>query len=428
MDIAAGSGGGSGVAGFAPEATIVFVDVSSDDIVWEGSGVVSTSFGDSVRLLEAVQFIFDRAGTRPCVVNISLGTNGGPHDGTTLVERGIDRLLGQAPNRAVVIAASNSYGDQIHASGRLAAGGSVDITWNRPPSTGWQDELEIWYGGADRIAIELLMPDGSSLGVVEPGQNGEAKDGGKVVLLVANRLNDPNNGDNVIGIFIDDSLPTGTWTIRLTGRTITDGGFHAWIERDDNSQASFLDHIDDEYTIGSISCGQLSFVVGSYDAHKPSTPLSWFSSAGPTRDGRQKPELSAPGHSVSAAHSRTKSGVILKSGTSMAAPAVTGALALLLAEAQARGIGLNPAEQHALLLGNLRAAPGAQGWHSRWGNGQLDVAAAMANVGRAPPAAAPAPAAPPAVATSAAAAPSRKRKRARVEESTPKRGRANNSK
>lgn len=378
MDIAAGNGNGSGVPGFAPEATIIFVDVSSDDIPWEGSDVVTTSFGDSVRLLEAVQFIFDRADSRPCVVNISLGTNGGPHDGSTLVERGIDRLLGQAPNRAVVIAASNSYADQIHASGSLAEGESIDISWNRPPSTGWQDELEIWYESDDRIAIELFMPDGSSLGVVEPGQNGEASDDSRVVLLIANRLNDPNNGDNVIGIFVDDSLPSGKWTIRLTGRTIVNGRFHAWIERDDNSQASFLDHVEDDYSIGSVSCGQLSFVIGSYDAHKAATPLSWFSSAGPTRDGRQKPELSAPGHSVSAAHSRTKTGVILKSGTSMAAPAVAGGLALVLAEANARGITLDATALRDLVIANLGSAPGVAGWDSRWGNGQLNVAAAIA--------------------------------------------------
>lgn len=393
MDIAAGNGGGSNVPGYAPEAAIIFVDVSSEDIAWRGSDVVSTSFGDSVRLLEAVRYIFDRAGNRPCVVNVSLGTNGGPHDGSTLVERGLDRLVEAAPNRAVVIAASNSYGDQIHASGTLSQSQSLDIKWNRPPSTNWQDELEIWYSADDRIAVELLMPDGSSLGTVEPGENGEAQDNGDVVLLVANRLSDPNNGDNNIGIFIDDRLPSGVWTLRLTGRAITNGRFHAWIERDDNSQASFLDNVEDDFTIGSVSCGRNSLVVASYDAHKTNTPLSWFSSAGPTRDGRQKPELSAPGHGVSAAHSRTKTGVVIKSGTSMAAPAVAGALALLLAEAAARGVALDIGGIRALLLGGLRAAPGAQGWHTRWGGGTLDVAAAMAALPRQPPPPPPPPAA-----------------------------------
>ena len=83
MDICAGNGGGSDAPGFAPEADMVFVDVSHSDIPFVGPQVVGSSFGDSTQLLEAVRYIFDKAGDRPCVVNISLGTNGGPHDGTT---------------------------------------------------------------------------------------------------------------------------------------------------------------------------------------------------------------------------------------------------------------------------------------------------------------------------------------------------------
>ena len=73
------------------------MNVSHAEIPFQGEQVVASSFGDSVRLLEALRYIFDKAGTRPCVINISLGTNGGPHDGTTLVEQGIDSLLPGRP-------------------------------------------------------------------------------------------------------------------------------------------------------------------------------------------------------------------------------------------------------------------------------------------------------------------------------------------
>ena len=379
MDIAAGNGNGTGVPGFAPDAALIFVDVSSDDIAWSGPEVVGTSFGDSVQLLEAVRFIFDRAGDRPCVINISLGTNGGPHDGTTLVERGLDELAREKPNRAIVIAASNSYADGIHASGTVAAGVALDLDWDRPPSSGWQDELEIWYSGNDVLDVELSMPDGTSLGVVEPDENGEAQDAsGRIAVLVSNRTKDPTNGDNMIGIYVRDGLPTGRWRVRLRGKQGTSVAFHAWIERDDNSQASFLTHRDDACTIGSISCGREVVVVGSYDAHKANTPLSYFSSSGPTRDGRNKPDLSAPGHAVVAAHSRTGDRATIKSGTSMAAPAVAGALALLLAEAAARSIDLTAQQSRDLLLGTARSSQGQPGWDPRWGAGRLDVAAGLA--------------------------------------------------
>jgi hypothetical protein len=35
-------------------------------------------------LLEAIDFIFCTAGARPCVINMSLGTQCGPHDGSSL--------------------------------------------------------------------------------------------------------------------------------------------------------------------------------------------------------------------------------------------------------------------------------------------------------------------------------------------------------
>jgi len=379
MDIAAGNGGGSGIPAVAPEADIAFVEPALSDIAWQGEEVVDSFFGDSVQQLEAARFLFDVAGDRPCVVNISLGTNGGPHDGSSLVEKGIDALVSQQPNRAVVIAASNSFADGIHAAGGVPAGGSVDLSWSIPETVDSQSELELWYAGSDRFGLELITPAGDNLGSVPLGSNGRVRaDDGTTLILVSHRAADPNNGDNVLGIFLEERVPAGAWTIRLHGEHIEgDGGYHAWIERNDRSQASFAD-ADDSHTLGSISCGQLSVVVGSYDAHKPAKPLSFFSSAGPTRDGREKPEISAPGQAVFAAHSRTGTGVTRKSGTSMAAPAVTGVVALILAEAGARGVALDAASLRRIVKDSARSdPPPAGGWDNRYGFGRIDAADAV---------------------------------------------------
>lgn len=391
MDICAGNGGGSDAPGFAPEADLVFVDVSHSDIPFVGPQVVGSSFGDSTQLLEAVRYIFDKAGDRPCVVNISLGTNGGPHDGTTLVEEGIDRMLAEAPNRAVTIAASNSFDDGIHAQGAVPQDGTAELAWRVPAGDASHNEFELWYRGEDRISIEIVNPAGQSLGTIRPGENGTASSGGAVQVFAASRLADPNNGDNMIGVFLENTAPAGTWLLRLHGDAIGGGGdagrFHAWIERDNVMPSSFAPPHDNTHTIGSISCGRLAIAVGSYDAHKPQRPVSWFSSAGPTRDGREKPEVSAPGHAVLAAHSRTGDGVVSKSGTSMAAPAVAGAVALVLGEARARGIDLSAAEIREVVVSTARRPPpSGAGWDDRYGHGRIDVAAALAEViRRAPP-------------------------------------------
>ena len=377
LDIAAGNGVGSGAPGVAPNADIVFVELASSDIPWQESGVVDKFFGDSVQLLEAVAFVFEIAGDRPCVVNLSLGTNGGPHDGTSLVEQGLDALVTGKPNRAVVIAAANSFADGIHAAGAVASGGAVDLGWTVPAGDFSHNELEIWYGGADEFSVELIDPDGTSVATVALGDNARIVNEGKTVVFVAHRRKDPNNGDNVIGIFLESGIPSGQWTVRLHGIEVTAGAFHAWIERDDDNQSSFAEPHDNNYTLGSISCGRHSIAVGSYDAHKKTLPLSWFSSSGPTRDERQKPEISAPGHDVVAAHSRTGVGVIRKSGTSMAAPAVAGIVALMLAEAKARDR-LLPADEIRDIL--VATARGGEGWNKRRGNGRVHARRAVAAV------------------------------------------------
>ncbi len=382
MDIAAGNGFGSDMAGFAPNASLVFVDVSHADIDFSGPGIVDTSFGDSVMLLEAVQYIFDKAGDRPCVINISLGTNGGPHDGSTPVEKGIDRMLADKSNRAVTIAASNSYDDGIHAAGQVPQGEFVDLAWHIKASGSSDKEMDIWYSGGDRLDMELISPSGDSLGVIPAGGYGDILDSsGTVQVFAVNRLGDPNNGDNMIGIFLDNTIQTGTWTVRLHGRAVTDGSFHAWIERDNTLSSSFAPPFDNTHTIGSISCGHSTIVVGSYDAHKQSRPISYFSSAGPTRDGRQKPEISAPGHAVYAAHSRTGTQVVSKNGTSMAAPAVAGIIALMFAEARVRGMDLTVAEVREILAKSVNSGPPTAGaWDSRYGLGRINASMALAEV------------------------------------------------
>lgn len=374
MDIAAGNGSGSGWAGVAPNADLVFVEASANDIAWQGPDVVKNSFGDSVQMLEAIRFIFDLAGDRPCVVNLSLGTNGGPHDGSSLVEQGIDAMVSEKPNRAVVIAASNSQGDGIHTSGQVPATGLVeDLVWQVRDLVG--GEAEVWFSGAKRLELSLIAPDGTIvLDALQPGDTAEIVDAqGRSAVFASSRLAEPNNGDNVLGIYLAPGLPGGDWTIRIRSLSSDVVDYHAWVERLDSAQSSFARPVP-THTLGSISTGRLSIVVGSYDAHKASFPISSFSSSGPTRDGRDKPEISAPGGFVIAAHSRTETGVVRKSGTSMAAPAVTGLIALMLAEATRTGIQLSINDIRArLAAGALQQPPPTGTWDPRYGVGRASA-------------------------------------------------------
>ncbi len=388
-DVAAGNGKGTSVCGLAPAAGIVFVEASTQPY----APAVGQSFGDSAQLLEAVKFIFDYADDKPCVVNLSLGTNGGPHDGSTLVELALDRLVSEKPNRAVVVAAGNAYGQKLHLTGKLKQGETVEIKWNIPENDSTPNELEVWYDRDDRFTVEVEDPKGRSFTKVAPGWQIDLTDNYRGLMTVVNRLEDPNNGDNTINVFFERGLEAGEWTLRIHGAKVKDGRFHAWIERDETGQARFIgEHkapypaqengvrIDDECTLGSIACGQKTIVVGSLDAggdpEQPETlKVSKTSSSGKTRDEREKPDIVAPGELILAACSRT---LVLRehiSGTSISAAAVTGTVALMLAEARSLGIELTADDILEILRDEKRKA-----WRPRLGCGCVSVEEALKRV------------------------------------------------
>jgi subtilisin family serine protease len=370
MDIAAGNGRATGRPGVAPAADLIFVQINGGDFTEE------ESFGNSRTLLDAVDYIFTKAAElgKSAVVNLSLGTSGGPHDGSTLVEQGLDSLL-QEPGRAIVIAAGNSWTDKSHATGKIKPGETRTLGWSIMQGDRTDNELEVWYSGKQSLEVTLVAPNGNRIGPIPPATVVPFYNGDRRVGRIISRRRDPNNGDNQIDIILDRSL-VGEWKVELKAAEAGDTvEFHAWIERDDAGPSSFLQaDVDPAFTIGSISCGKETIVVGSYNAAVPARDISWFSSQGPTRDGRQKPEVSAPGHFILAANSLTQ-GATRMSGTSMAAPHVTGLIALLM---QAANRKLAIAEIRNAIMNTARKNPPAgEQWNGRYGVGRVDATAAI---------------------------------------------------
>src|SRR5262249_13927370 len=146
--------------------------------------------------------------------------------------------------------------------------------------------------------------------------------------------------------------------------------------------------ISNECTLNSIACGHKTIVVSSFNAYEADLPLADSSSSGPTRDKDKRqpqqwqPTVSAPGEQVLAGQSGTLVLRHRQSGTSMAAPVVTGIVALMLAEARARHITLTSDEIRKILIRTAHGnSPDGNAWDSGFGFGRVCATLAVADVG-----------------------------------------------
>jgi serine protease AprX len=126
-------------------------------------------------------------------------------------------------------------------------------------------------------------------------------------------------------------------------------------------------------TVGSPAAARSAIAVGAAaDPDVGGVYAPSWSSRGATRDGRVKPDLLAPGVSITAARANSVTGYVTYSGTSMAAPFVTGVIALMLEQSPQ----LTPVEIAAALTRTARHY-GPSGPNNEYGNGLLDAYMAL---------------------------------------------------
>jgi subtilisin family serine protease len=370
MDIAAGNGreealfGGKPSSprpaeashpGIAPNATMVFVQLKNDP---------DGFLGNSRQLLEAVEYVFQKADQldMPAVVNLSIATSGGPHDGSTLVEQGFESLLAEKPGRAIVVSAGNSRLQRSHTTGTVSSGRPVNLRWYTDPGKA-KNRMEVWYPGDPGLVVRLRTPDGVTLPQgIRLGETWDLheddREGAAWLGRISHRANDPDNGDHQIEVCLPH-LDGRPWEIELSREANVEStgvSFHAWIDQEDLGVSRFEEPVE-SHTVNSIGCSRNLITVGAFDtSERESLRLPYEASAiGPTRNDVCKPDVSAPGVAIVAA--RAHGGVTVMSGTSMAAAHVTGLTALLFQLAQRAGRGrLRIEETRALLSrGNVDA-------------------------------------------------------------------------
>lgn len=345
----AGSAAGSGKvnAGLAPDAGLVIIK----------GGNQSFTTTDVVNGIGFMGHVSNSTGM-PLAGNFSIGGTLSPRDGTDPGELAMNEVSA-SPGVAMVVAAGNSGNRMMHFSG---VSGTHEIRITVPdytPNSGAMNDrilLDIWFGTFDLIAVNLTAPDGTVFRQ-DPGFSGTFPDSTKGVTDIFNFIHEPNGHRRVL-IDIKDAVEEyppmpGDWTVSFEA----DGfGFNAWLVLDRvGNQFAAMQGGNNALTVTTPGTSFEAITAGAYVlrdqwinvleepvfiASGQIGDLAVFSGRGPTRDGRIKPDIAASGRFVASARSTTSnySNLItlpggmqsMNSGTSMATPQVTGAVALLL--------------------------------------------------------------------------------------------------
>lgn len=190
----------------------------------------------------------------------------------------------------------------------------------------------------DEVEISLISPSGTRVGPIQSILGPQRfRIGGTEILLY---YGEPNPYTTAQEIYLD-FLPVGTyitsgvWKIVLNPVRVVEGEYEMWLPSESvlNRGTGFL-FPQETITLTIPSTAERVISVGAYDAL--TFAYADFSGRGYTRiESRVKPDIVAPGVNVTT--TRAGGGTVTASGTSFAAPFVTGSAALLMEWGIVRG-------------------------------------------------------------------------------------------
>lgn len=358
LGIAAGNGSAAD-RGVAPLAHILVVKLGNPR---------PDSFPKTTELMQAIDYVIRRAQQwdLPVAVNLSFGNVYGPHNGTGLLEM----FLADSASRwrsVFAVGAGNEGAAAGHTSGVLQSGERGDLGRNAQEdgrggqNRGAQAEgrqgfardareiqlgiasyetainVQFWKSYADEFEISLIHPNGQVIGPLSPALGAQRYRAGGTELLVFYGEPSPYSISQEIYfdfLPVNDYIDSGIWRFRLAPVRIADGRYDMWLPQAQalNPGTRFYEpSAENTITIPATARGVIS--VGAYDSRS----LTYAPFSGRGSLGKQgilpgylpvKPDLAAPG--VNIRTTAVGGGYTTATGTSFAAPFVTGAAAMLM--------------------------------------------------------------------------------------------------
>lgn len=358
--IAAGGYKGCDYYGIATESDIVFVSYD----------------GYSTSISDAISYIYDYASEvgKPAVINLSIGSFIGPRDGTSDFDVIADELQGDG--KILVGAAGNSGKDNCHASKTISSYSDsfktfMPCSYNLYNYTSQNiDYVEIYGNANTNLNVKLSLYNKTTNSYVSQSSTVYSMFGSSTTYTLNEGIvgtievyseTMPDTRKPHVLIVKSLTQASDNYAVEISVTSSKGNTIHVWSYRDTFEGYGFTTHTsgDSQYTISEIGgTGNRITTVGSY-VNKPSFggivgSISSTSSKGPTADGRQKPDVTAPGEGVVSSFSNsyniaqssyykpyldlgtkvTSNGETyyygIMTGTSMAAPVVTGIVATWL--------------------------------------------------------------------------------------------------
>ena len=347
--------------GVAPESSIAMVKVAR------------SRFALSTQIMKGKKFLIDKGKelNMPLAINMSLSTNDGAHNGSSLLEQYISTV--SATERVTIVIAAGNEGEAAH-----HVGGTLeevnDVYFNIS-----SDEsivvINLYKSILPQLSIELISPYGIGTGeiLVKEGVNeGTIGNSRYSIYLTGPKPFDVSGEIGIILTGINGFVSSGQWKITLRKLNKYDGNFDMWLPISEglNVNTKFLEPVVYK-TLGIPATVKNVISVGSYNYLVDI--ISPFSGRGEKYNGQYiKPDIVAPGEGIYSAIPNR--GFDKKTGTSMATPQVTGAAALMMQWGIVNGNDpylYGERVKYFLILGSKKTRQDIEYPDAGWGYGEL---------------------------------------------------------